>query len=206
MKKKAAVVFHSVSGNTYTMAKRYQEALCHQGIEAMLFRVDDHGSLEMMAKKTHAEAGMVDRIREVPIAAGTDMWHYDAIFLGTPTYFGNVSSQMKGFFEEMYELWSKAALAGRPFGAFATVATEAGGVEFGLLGLLISALHMGLIPISVPATVMEGTVPAYGLTYHSTPRGEALPGADTLQAIDEYIAYCAPIIKAISVRKEPAPQ
>lgn len=195
MKQKVAVIFHSVSGNTFTMAKQYQESLLREGFDSVLNRVRD-GTIDEMAKKTHAPPEIVAEIKKIPTAVSTDVEKYDAIFMGTPTYFGNVSSQMKRYWEGMYNLWSKAVIAGTYFGAFSTVATTAGGAEFSLMALLISALHMGMIPISVPATIDYGNVPAYGLTYHSTPHEEKLPGAELLKAIDDYITYCAPIIRS----------
>lgn len=198
---RAAVVFHSVSGNTYTLAKRYHEALLREGFDADLMRVADE-TIEQMSRKTYPDRTIYREIERVPVGNPTQMARYDAIFMGTPTYFGNLSSQMKRFWEGMYDMWSRADLAGIFFGAFATVATEAGGVAFGMMGMTISALHMGLIPLPVPSTVKNASVPAYGIPYHSAPHDDALPGEETLSAIDEYIAWCAPIIRGERPRRK----
>ncbi|PRD17805.1 UNVERIFIED_CONTAM: NAD(P)H dehydrogenase (quinone), partial [Trichonephila clavipes] len=58
-----------------------------------------------------AAGGKVDQAAEV--ASPGELAEYDAILLGTPTRFGNMSGQMRTFLDQTGGLWAKGALHGK---------------------------------------------------------------------------------------------
>lgn len=53
----------------------------------------------------------------------------DALLVGSPVYFGTVSSQLKAFFDKSRNLRREGALVGKPAGALAVAAARFGGQE-----------------------------------------------------------------------------
>ena len=59
---------------------------------------------ELMPEEVMRQAGMkVDQ--PAPIADPQELANYDAIIFGTPTRFGNMSSQMRNFLDQTGPLW-----------------------------------------------------------------------------------------------------
>ena len=48
-----------------------------------------------------------------PIATVDELTDYDAIIIGTPTRFGNMTAQMKNFLDQTGGLWAQGKLIGR---------------------------------------------------------------------------------------------
>lgn len=193
MGKKAAVVFHSACGNTMLMAKEYVRALKKEGISADLFRVEDP-LLDQTVQAFPLAREMMKEIKAVPIVGHKRLPEYDAIFLGSPTYYGNVSAQVKAFLDSLCDFWLPASLAGIYFGAFATASTPCGGGDLSMIAMHMSAMHMGMVSISVPTTVAHAGMPAYGILHCTGEQSNIRPGNDVFRAIDEYVAYCGKVI------------
>lgn len=184
--KKAAVIFHSVCGNTYLMAKAYKEALEKLGVEVDLLRVKDD-TLEEIAKIFDAANMYKEEILQLPLANAMEMEQYDILFMGSPTYFGNVSGQMKQFMDSFCDLWVDAKLQGKLFGAFATAGTSCGGSEMCLQALNIFAQHMGMILLSVPANTKGMMQPAYGMVHYTGETAENRPQELLIETINHFI-------------------
>lgn len=184
--KKAAVIFHSVCGNTYLMAKAYKESLEALGIQVDLLRVKDD-TLEEIAKIFDAASTYKEEIVQLPVASAIDMEQYDILFMGAPTYFGNVSGQMKQFMDSFCDLWVDAKLQGKLFGAFATSGTSCGGSEMCLQALNIFAQHMGMTVLSVPANIKGVMQPAYGMVHYTGETAENRPQELLIETIKHFI-------------------
>jgi hypothetical protein len=67
--------------------------------------------------------------RDVPLVTAEDFREAGAIAFGTPTRFGNVSSQLKNQIDQLTSLWLKGELEGKPAGVFVSTASVHGGQE-----------------------------------------------------------------------------
>ena len=71
------------------------------------------------------QAGMkVDQ--PAPIADPQELADYDGIIFGTPTRFGNMSSQMRNFLDQTGPLWVAGALIGKVGSVFTSTSTGGG--------------------------------------------------------------------------------
>jgi len=114
---------------------------------------------------------------------------YDAIIVGTPTRFGRMSSQMASFLDQAGGLWMRGALNGKVGGAFTSTATQHGGQEITLFGVIANLLHFGMTIVGLPyshqgqMTIDEivGGSP-YGATTVAGTQGQRQPSAIELRA------------------------
>jgi NAD(P)H dehydrogenase (quinone) len=114
---KVLVVYYSKSGNTKKMAEMIAESIKKEGIEAALKDVSDV---------------KVDELLE-----------YDAIIIGSPTYYGTMAAEIKKLFDQSVKFHGK--LDGKIGGAFASSANIAGGNETTILDILNAMLIHGMI-------------------------------------------------------------
>ena len=184
---KALVLFHSVCGNTYLLARQYADTLSALGIDTALYRLPDP-QYDQLAPLFEASRTYQDALRNLPILEQTSLLlDVDLIFLGSPTYFGNVSTAVKAFMDSCCSFWSDARLAGKKFGCFASASTYQGGAILCLQAMNTFAQHMGMTLLSVPANIQGGPQPAYGIIH--TAGGQSLhrPAQNTLTAIADYL-------------------
>ena len=80
----------------------------------------------------------------------TDNERYDAIIIGVPTRYGNMSSQMQSFWDRTGPLWATGALVGKVGGAFTSTASQHGGNETTLISAIKVLLHHGLMVVGLP--------------------------------------------------------
>lgn len=184
---KALVLFHSVCGNTYLLARQYADTLTALGVSVSLFRLPDpqYDKLSPLfeASRTYQEA-----IMNIPILEQTaPLMEADLIFLGSPTYFGNVSAAVKTFMDSCCDLWPSARLAGKKFGCFASASTYQGGGSLCLQAMNTFAQHMGMHLLSVPANIAGGPQPAYGILHAAGGLSLGRPSAETFEAITDYL-------------------
>ena len=191
---KIAVVFHSVCGNTYLMAKAYADYLAELGEEVSLFRVRDDSFEETSLRFESSRVYREEILRLPVVGSGKELTGYDALFLGSPTYYGSVSAQMKAFMDSFCDIWVDALMAGKYFGCFATSGDLYGGSELCMQGMNTFAQHMGMILLAVPCNLGGAPQPAYGITHATGPMSDQRMGADTVEAIRRYLDYVLPAI------------
>ena len=94
------------------------------------------------------QAGMkVDQ--PAPIADPQELADYDGIIFGTPTRFGNMSSQMRNFLDQTGPLWVSGALIGKVGSVFTSTSTG-GGNETTIVSFHWTLLHHGMIVVGLP--------------------------------------------------------
>lgn len=114
---KAIVIYYSRSGNTKKMAVMIAESLEKEGVATDL--------------------------RDVPEVVVDDLVKYDAIVIGSPTYYGTMSAEIKRLLDDSVKLHGK--LDGKIGAAFASSANLAGGNETTILDILNAMLIHGMI-------------------------------------------------------------
>jgi len=154
MKPKILILYYSMYGNNFLMAKAVSEGIAEAKGEAILRTVP-----ELVPQKViDSDEGMrkaKQMQKDVAIAKLEDLENIDGIILGSPTRFGNMSSQLRNFLDQTGALWMKGVLIGKPAGVFCCTATIHGGQETTLISMMFTLLHHGAIIVGVPYSVKE---------------------------------------------------
>jgi len=168
---KILVLYHSSYGHIETLASAIAKgATSEANVEVTLKRVP-----ELMNADQMAAAGM-QTDHAVAEASPGDLADYDGIIFGTPTRFGNMSSQMRSFLDQTGGLWAKGALVGKVGSVFVSTGTG-GGSETTITSFHSTLLHHGMVIAGVPYAVPE-------LTDLSVVKGGSPYGAATIAGAD----------------------
>ena len=143
------IVHDSGGGNTAAMARRVARGVeSVAGCEAVVRRV---------APLAPANAPRDDAVPEsgAPHAEAADLERCDALVLGSPTHFGNMSASLKGWLDGTTAQWFAGALAGKPAAAFTSTGSLHGGQESTVLSMTLPLLHHGALIVGLPYTNPE---------------------------------------------------
>jgi len=113
----ALVIYYSRSGNTKKMAESIVEGMKNEGLNAVLKDVKDVKVNELL--------------------------EYQAIVMGSPTYYGTMAAEIKKLLDQSVQFHGK--LEGKVGAAFASSANIAGGNETTILDILKAMLIHGMI-------------------------------------------------------------
>ena len=100
---KVLVLYYSSYGHIETMAEAVAEGVRRTGAQVDVKRVPETVP-EAVARNGHFKLDQA-----APVAAVSDLEHYDAIIVGTGTRFGRMSSQMAAFLDQAGGLWARGA-------------------------------------------------------------------------------------------------
>ncbi|WP_324788183.1 NAD(P)H:quinone oxidoreductase [Streptomyces sp. H51] len=139
---KLAVIYYSSTGFSAEIAKEIAAAGEKAGAEVRLRKVAELAP-EAAIASNEAWAAHAAASADIPVAQPSDVEWADAVIFGTPTRFGNVSSQLKQFIDTLGGLWAAGKLADKVYSGFVTTATAHGGQESTLLALYNSIHHFG---------------------------------------------------------------
>ncbi len=114
---KGIVVYYSRTGNTKEMA-------------------------EIIAKAMNA-AGLQTECKPVSDVKADDLLGYDAIVIGSPTYYGNMAAPIKELIDEAVTFHGK--LDGKIGAAFSSAANIGGGNETTIMGIIEAMLIAGMV-------------------------------------------------------------
>ncbi|MEX1057840.1 MAG: NAD(P)H:quinone oxidoreductase [Natronospirillum sp.] len=143
------VLYHSMYGHIETMAKAVAEGASRvEGAEVTIKRVPE----TMPTEAFEAAGGKTEQAAD--IASPAELGDYDAIILGVPTRFGNMSGQMRNFLDQTGGLWAKGALAGKVASVFASTGTG-GGQEMTITSTWTTLAHHGMVIVPLGYTAPE---------------------------------------------------
>jgi NAD(P)H dehydrogenase (quinone) len=114
---KGIVVYYSRTGNTEEMAKIIAEAMSEAGLET--------------------DCKSVDKVK------ADDLLGYDAIIIGSPTYYGHMAGPVKELIDETVAF--HGGLDGKVGAAFSSAANIGGGNETTIMGIIEAMLIAGMI-------------------------------------------------------------
>ena len=114
---KTLIVYYSMGGNTKKMAESIAEGIIKENVA-------------------------VD-IRDVKDITAADLLAFDAIIVGSPTYYGSMAADIKRLFDESVRFHSK--LDGKIGAAFTSSSQIGGGNETTILDILNAMLIHGMI-------------------------------------------------------------
>jgi len=120
------VTYHSVTGNTEKMAQGVAEG----------------------AKAVSGTSVVLKRVGEV---AAEDLVSSDAVIVGSPVYFANMSGEVKTFFDNWslkFGLFQDRKMRNKVGAAFATGLAVSAGKEFTILGIFAAMLNNQMIIVS----------------------------------------------------------
>jgi len=174
---KVLIVYYSMFGNVYKMAKFVAEGVKQvKGAEPVVRTVKELIPDSVVQSREDLKRGR-DMQKDVLLVTENDFREADAVIFGTPTRFGNVSAQLKSQIDHLGDLWGKGELEGKPAGVFVSTASLHGGQETTILTLMAPLLHLGFILVGVPYSVRElfsttGGGSAYGPGHVAGPDGQ----------------------------------
>jgi len=119
---KGIVVYYSRSGNTKEMA-------------------------EIIAKSMN-KAGLATECKSVDKVKADDLLGYDAIVVGSPTYYGHMAGPIKQLFDETVSFHGR--LDGKVGAAFSSAANIGGGNETTIMGIIEAMLIAGMVVAGDP--------------------------------------------------------
>ena len=140
---KVLIVYYSTYGNVYKMANFVAEGVKQvPGQEAVIRTVPELIPHTVMDSRADMKASRDAQIG-VPLVTLDNFRDAGAIAFGTPTRFGNVSSQLKNQIDQLTSLWLKGTFEGKPAGVFVSTGSLHGGQETTCLTLIALALAPG---------------------------------------------------------------
>jgi NAD(P)H dehydrogenase (quinone) len=137
-----------------------------QGISSMIRRVPKVSSVCEATESKIAPNG-------TPYVSLEDLKNCTGLALGSPTYFGNMSSHIKYFLEQTVPMWLNGELCDKPACVFTSTGSMHGGHETTLLSMMLPLLHHGMIMLGLPykdtnlMSTKTGSSP-YGISHLAT--------------------------------------
>lgn len=141
---KLAVVYYSMGGTNYQMAKWAEEAAKEAGAEVKVLQVQELAP-QSVIDANPAWKAQTEATKDVPVASSVDLEWADAIIFSVPTRFGNMPSQMKQFLDLQGGLWANGKTINKVVSAMTSAQNPHGGQEATLLSLYTSMMHWGAI-------------------------------------------------------------
>lgn len=180
-KPKILVAFYSRNRSTELLAKAVAEGAMELGAEVRLRRAREVVGPEVMRQAPGwlENANAMNARYEAPTE--TDAEWADAIVFGTPTRFGSISTELKGYIDGLGGLWFQGKLNGKVGSVFGSTSSLHGGNESTLLSIYTPMAHLGLIivPLGYADAVMFKAGTPYGAT-HVSNRDADKPDEDHL--------------------------
>ncbi len=180
---KILVLYYSSYGHVETMARAVASGASEvDGAKVVVKRVPELVPDEV-ARGAHMKLD-----QEAPFADPGELGDYDAIIVGAPTRFGNMSAQMRNFWDQTGPLWVKGALVGKVGSAFTSTASQHGGQEMTITSIHTTLLHHGMIIVGLPYSwpgnaqmkEISGGTP-YGASTIAGADGSRQPSANELE-------------------------
>lgn len=185
---KIAIVFYSMYGHMFEMVKAAAEGVREvPGAEVQLYRVQETLSDDVLSLMGALEAKKI--FKDIPAAQPAVLEEADGIMFGVPTRFGNMSAQMRSFFDTTGSLWFEGKLIGKPASVMTSSAMQHGGQESTILATHITLLHQGMVIVGLPGSfpglggideVTGGSF--YGASTITGAQGERMPSENELAA------------------------
>jgi NAD(P)H dehydrogenase (quinone) len=144
---KLAIIYYSSTGTIHAMAERLAQAGEKAGAEVRLRQVAELAPPEAIASNP-AWSQHFERTRNEPRAIADDVTWADAVLFGTPTRYGNVTSQLKQYLDMLGPQWAQGLLANKAYAGFTASMTAHGGQESTLLALYNTIHHFGGVVVA----------------------------------------------------------
>lgn len=158
-----AVVFYSMGGTNYQLARWAADEAQATGAEVRLLKVEELASESTVASHEGWQA-TADATKDIPTATSEDIEWADAIIFSVPTRFGVMASQMKQFIDRQGAIWAQGKTINKVVSAMASAQNPHGGQEATILSLYTTMMHWGAI-IATPGYSDQSVFTAGGNPY-----------------------------------------
>ena len=165
-KVKFAVIYYSMTGINYQLAKWAAEAAEEAGAEVRLLKVHELAPEAAINNNEFWKAN-VEATKDIAEASSEDLDWADAIVFSVPTRFGNIAAQMKQFIDLQGGLWAQGKLMNKVVSAMSSAQNSHGGQEATVKSLYTSMMHWGAIIVS-PGYTDDSIYKAGGNPYGTT--------------------------------------
>ncbi|MFA6776658.1 MAG: flavodoxin family protein [Sphaerochaetaceae bacterium] len=164
--KRCSIIIHSVTGNCYILGSYLKDLMCERNVDARLYRVEDQ-DLHIWAEKQDTTNEFYEDIFALPVASTDLLLKSDMIILGSPTRFGNTTSEMKAFLDGTYPLSENRELNGKFFACFTSCSHSTNEGAHALDSMIFWAQCQGLIhiPFGVHTDIDDQNQPAAGIVH-----------------------------------------
>lgn len=143
-KKIVFVVYYSMYGHVYEMAKAICIGLEKSGVRSQLFQFE-----ETLNEKILQKMKAKPREKSIPVITVNKLKEADGFLFGFPTYFGTIPNQVKIFFDSCQDLWLKSALRNKFVGTFFSSSSIGQGQESTTFTCLPFFAHMGMLYVPI---------------------------------------------------------
>jgi NAD(P)H dehydrogenase (quinone) len=176
------IAFYSRNGSTEAMARAVADGAEAEGAKVRLRRARDIVGPDVIAKVPGWAENSARMDAAYPAPAADDAEWADGVVFGTPTRFGNVSTELKAYIDSLGGLWFQGKLNGKAGGAFTSTSSLHGGNEATINSLFHPLAHLGFIIVPLgyadPIVFRAGT--PYGASSVSG-QSNTPPTADDLE-------------------------
>ena len=176
----AAIIYYSATGTVHALAQAAAEGAEKAGANVRLRKVAETAPPEVINSRPEW-AQHVQDTADVAEASLDDLAWADVVLFGTPTRFGNPTSQLKAFIDTTGALWFQGKLADKVYSAFTASNTAHGGQESTLLALGNTFYHWGgiIVPPGYTDPIQFQSGNPYGTSHVA---GDGPPGDVALEA------------------------
>ena len=142
---KVLIPFYSRNGSTEALALAVAQGARSEGAEVSLRRARELVSRDIMTRAPGwiENAERMNARYQAPNEADAEA--ADAIVFGSPTRFGNVTSELKAYVDSLGGLWFQGKLNGKVGSGFTSTQQVHGGNESTVLTMFNFMSHLGLI-------------------------------------------------------------
>ncbi|MCQ2914589.1 MAG: flavodoxin family protein [Alphaproteobacteria bacterium] len=162
------ILFHSVCGNTYSIANKFYQEFSKTNNNVVIKKVHDE-DYETLANKFNDAKDFNFEMNNIKEANLEDLINADLVLFGSPTYYGNMSSELKAFLDSCAIFYDEQPLKGKYCAFFTSGGSSQGGSVYCLEAMIRFAQHNGMLPISIPASIQAtcNEISAYGICHTS---------------------------------------
>lgn len=146
-KVKLAIVYYSMTGTNYQLAKWAEEAATEVGAEVRVLKVQESAPMDAI-NSNPVWKKLTEDTKDVPVASSDDLVWADAIIFSSPTRFGNVAGQIKNFIDLQGGIWSEGKLMNKVVSAMSSAQNPHGGQEQTIQALYTTMMHWGAIIVA----------------------------------------------------------
>ncbi len=164
MNKEILILYYSMHGATKKLAQLIARGI--ESVPGVSARIRTVPRVSAVCEQTEPEIPDSG----TPYVTNNDLVECIALALGSPVRFGNMSANMKYFWDNTSNEWLVGALAGKPACVFTSSSSLHGGQEACLLSMMIPLLHHGMCIVGLPysnvelMTTVSGGTP-YGVSH-----------------------------------------
>jgi len=203
-KPKILILFYSMYGHIFKMTNAVAEGVREEGGEVILKQVAELVSEQYWDENVKKAKELM---KDIPVAdPQKDLQGIDGLIVGTPTRFGNMTSQMRNFWDQTGADWAEGTLIGKPAAVITSTATQHGGQETTIISTMLTLLHHGCVVVGFPYSFKEqmtleeitGGSP-YGVSTIAGTQGERMPSTNELKMAKDLGSHLTRIAKKLAL-------